>query len=239
MGSFILFKNTKEKDLKKALSIFERKKLVLNSHVQFLNYKLITFEKRSFKNQNLFTFNNSDFVASTGISVYKDMIGIKAAQKLYQDIKENTEGLDFSDFKGHYCFIVKLNDRIIIFNDYNGSYHVYHDIENNIFSNSFLAVSESLSNKELSPQELYEYIFHESTYGGKTILKNISQMNSRFIYQLNPTELKFEKRYTICDEPRYSNFDNSVKFTVKKINNYFKSVLNNFDSVSLGLSARI
>lgn len=235
MGGFILFRDVNENEENKALSVFSRKKLVPNSQLRFDGFKLVTFGKQSVQNNNLHSFNSSDFVASVGTSLYKNMVGKTAAQLIYDDLRNNNE-LNFADFKGHFCFIIKVSDTLAIFNDYNGLYHVYYDTEKRVFSNSFLAISTLINNKELAVQELYEYIFQEATYGGNTILMNISQLNCKSIYYLRPQILELRKRYIKKFNLENLDFKVEVNNTVAQINNYFSSILSNFNSISLGLS---
>ncbi|MBK9285105.1 MAG: hypothetical protein IPM51_12455 [Sphingobacteriaceae bacterium] len=236
VGGFILSKkNWNYNYVKRSINIFERKNLAPNKEIDFLDFKLIIYKKRSVNNENFFQFSNSDFIASTGTPVYKNRIGEEAAKNLYQDIL-TSKNIDFSNLRGHYCYLIKINDKFLIFNDYNGLYHVYHDIDKNVFSNSFLAISEILSHKEVSAPELYEYILYESTFGRKTIVKNINQLNNRYIHEICPGKKEIEKYYTIDDEPNYLKFDETVKYTSEKITNYFKCLLDNFQSMTLGLS---
>jgi len=236
MGGFLLYKKNAQKvDIKKSLKIFEEKKLTINTQFDFLDFQIFTFNKRSFNNKNFFRFDGSDFIASIGTPIYKNKTGNKGAQELYEDLLKSVD-LDFADFKGHYCYIININNKLLIFNDYNGSYHVYNDKDNFIYSNSFLALSESIGEKAVSTQELYEYIFFASTYGEKTILKNIDQLSNKFIFELSPERKKVKKNYTLDTEPNYLNYDELVQFTSDRINDYFSLVLENFNSISLGLS---
>ena len=179
MGGFLLYnKNSDQIIPENALNIFERKKQKIVKDINCVDYRIITFNKRSFENQNFFCFDSGGFVASSGTPIYKNFSGEKAAAELYNDFKNNLK-IDFKNFFGHFCYIIYVEGKLFLFNDFNGVYHVYHDAENIIFSNSFLAVSNSLKNKNISKQGLYEYVFYGATFGRDTIIENIKQLTNK------------------------------------------------------------
>ena len=127
MGGFILLRNNfNQSNFNKTLELFKQKKQRISKVVNFLDYKLVTFNKSSFDNKNLFCFDNKDFIALLGTPIYKGQTFEKAAKELYNDFKKNAD-LDFTKFKGHFCCIIFIENKLFLFNDYNGVYHVYHD----------------------------------------------------------------------------------------------------------------
>ena len=128
-----------EQNIKKSLDIFERKKQRILEKRNFSNYTLITFSKRSINHDNFFQFDNENFIASIGTPIYNILNGKDAASELYADFKKNSE-INFAQFNGHFSYIIFIDNKLYLFNDFNGIYHVYHDLNYDIISNSFLAV---------------------------------------------------------------------------------------------------
>ncbi len=236
MGGFLLFNRSNQINSDLALNIFKSKKQKIVKDICCGDYRLITFNKRSFENQNLFQFDNEDFVASIGTPVYKNLAGEKAAAELYNDFK-NKVNIDFSNFFGNFCYIIYVNRKLFLFNDYNGIYHVYCDESNQIFSNSFLAVSSFLKNKSISKQGLYEYVFYGATFGSDTIIENIKQLTNKKIIQLIPEFLFRNKEFNHVDvKNNYYKYEEWIENVSKDLINYFKIITENYNEFSLGLS---
>jgi len=235
MGGFLLYnKNSDQTIAENAVNIFEKKSQRIFKEITFDDYKLITFSKRSFENQNFFQFDNEDFVASIGTPVYKKLACEKAARELYNDFKGNIN-LDFRNFHGHFCYIIYFNGKLFLFNDFNGLYHIYHDADKNIFSNSFLAVTSSLKKKNISNQGLYEYIFYGSTFGKDTLVEEVKLLDNKKIYQLKPQLSSFIKIFP-KKTPDVLKFDELVNVISGDLINYFEVITKNYDHFSLGLS---
>ena len=237
MGGFLLVKrNSKIINLSKGIDVFNKKKQKIFKDINFQDYRLITFNKRSIENENLFQFNNSDFVASIGTPIYKKMIGEDAAVSLYNDYKNN-QNIDFSNFYGNFCYIIFINKKLFLFNDYNGMFHVYHDENYNIFSNSFLAVSASISSLKINKQGLYEYILYGSSYGEDTIIKDILRLDNKRIFKIIP-KIDFVNKTIHLNDNLESNlkFNELVDNISLDLLDYFDAVTKNYQKFSLGLS---
>ena len=236
MGGFLLVnKNSEHINLKRGLDIFNKKKQKILKDVTFEGYRLITFSKRFFENQNFFRFNKDDFVVSIGTPIYKRNKGHEAAVKLYNDFRQS-KSLDFSNFYGHFCYLIFIDKKLFMFNDYNGMYHVYHDANYNIFSNSFLAVSASLNSLQINKQGIYEYILFGSTYGEDTTIKGIRRLDNKRIFQFFP-ELSFiDKTIHLNNNNNNLKFDELVDNISLDLIDYFDAVTKNFQKFSLGLS---
>ncbi len=235
MGGFLLFdENSSQINHKLALNIFERKNQKVLMDKKYGRFRLITYSKRSFQNENYYQFNDNEFIALIGIPIYKKLSGEKAALKLYDDLSKNIN-INFADFCGHFCCIALINGKLSLFNDYNGMYHVYHDSENKIFSNSFLAVVNSLQNKKINLQGLYEYVFLGSTFGSDTILENIKLLDNKKIIELDPQLLLTNKNFNKKDD-MVAKFDEVVEIISADLISYFEVITKNYDQFNLGLS---
>jgi asparagine synthase (glutamine-hydrolysing) len=235
MGGFLLYnKNSNQIISENALKVFEHKKQRISGEKNFADYKLITFSKRSFENKNFFLFDNEDFIASTGTPVYKKLSGNNAASELYNNFK-GTTSLDFRDFQGHFCYIIYFDKKVFIFNDFNGLYHIYRDTNYNIFSNSFLAVTNSLKKKNISHQGLYEYIFYGATYGNDTLINEVKILDNKKIHQLIPQFTSFNKSFP-KKVPDKLKFNELIDVISTDLINYFGIITKDYDHFSLGLS---
>jgi hypothetical protein len=244
MGSFLLIRNHprfkhRYSDFnnlhEKSLKIFENKNLELRNKIIGVGFILYLFHKLSYKIDNFFYFENDNFIASVGTLIYKGKTSKYALQELYKDF--SYDKLNFSDLEGHFCVIFNRNNDIFIFNDFGGTYQVYHNIDYSFVSNSFLAISQALNEKTLSKQEVYEYIFYGTTYGNKTIYKEIELLDSKKIFRIYPNVEPINKKsdFKIC-EPNYS-FNSLVDSIAGNLLDYFQTIKNNFgDDVCLGLS---
>ena len=236
MGGFILFKNNlTQLNYNESLDIFKKKKQTISKEINFLDFKLFTFNKCSFENKNFFHIDNEDFVVSTGTPIYKSLTGEAAARELYNDFKESHD-LDFTKFNGHFCYIIFINKELFLFNDFNGIYHIYHDENFNIISNSFLAISNSLKSKEILSQGLYEYIFYGTTFGPNSILGNIKQLNNKKIIKLTPRLSFLNKVYSFKYTNIKQNFNEALDSFTEDLFEYFKIVTETYKNFSLGLS---
>ena len=236
MGGFLLVNNNSEHiNLKKGLDIFNKKKQKILNDVTFEDYRLITFSKRSFENQNFFRFNKNDFVVSIGTAIYKKNKGDEAAVKLYNDFK-HCKSLDFSNFYGHFCYLIFIDKKLFMFNDYNGMFHVFHDENYNIFSNSFLAVSASINSIQVNKQGIYEYILFGSTYGEDTVIKSIRRLDNKRIFQFLPKISFIDKTIHLNELNNSPKFDDLVDNVSHDLLDYFDTVTKNFQKFSLGLS---
>ncbi len=235
MGGFLLYnKNADQIIPENAVNIFAKKKQKIFKETTIAGYNLITFSKRSFENQNFFLFDNEDFIASLGTPLYKKLSGEKAASELYNDFKSNIN-LDFRNFNGHFCYIIYFGRKLFLFNDFNGLYHIYHDADNNIFSNSFLAVTNSLKKKNICIQGLYEYVFYGSTFGEDTLLEEVRLLDNKKIFQVIPQFSSLNKIYP-KKKPDLLKFDELVNVISGDLINYFDVITKNYDHFSLGLS---
>jgi asparagine synthase (glutamine-hydrolysing) len=191
MGGFLLLRKAEsdpieelEKRHHSSLAVFEKKGLALRKKIVRQGFALFVYDKYSFPSQDHFEFENDEFIVSTGTSIYRGQTGSSALKMLhgdFADLKTIT-----SELLGSYCIILFRDDKLFVFNDYTGIYRVYCNREKTVLSSSFLALARSLPQKRIARQEFYEYLFHETFYGDRTILQGIDLLDSTHVWQIWP-----------------------------------------------------
>jgi len=249
MGAFLLVKKENglggdevERLYRKSLSVFDGKGLSLNKRIVNSDYVLWVYNKYRFPVDNVVQYDSGEFVVSTGTLIYNKKIGRKALEELYHDFSENGEFL--SKASGQYSLVLSRNGKLYILNDYTGLYHIYCNSDKSVISSSFLAVMKTLTERAISTQELYEYIISGASFGGKTLLKGIELLDSKFILQLSP-ELAAVKKpppepLSARNLDSRSPLDEIVKAFVSDLSDYFGTIQANFgNSICSGLSGGV
>ncbi len=241
-GFFIIIKeyehdnNLKQYNAERGLDVFNKKGLKLNKFIQKENFEVYTFYKRFHEKENTFIFPNGDFLITVGTFLYDGETGQNAVNELYNDLKKNKRFL-LNKTNGQFAVISFVENELKIFNDSLGLYHIFFDDQLKIISNSFLAVSKSVINKEVSIQEIYEYIFNGATYGNKTVFKNINSIDRKEILTLYPRKNFDNKQFPRFDVNVGATYKNLIESVSDDLINYFRMIKNNFgNNVSSALS---
>jgi asparagine synthase (glutamine-hydrolysing) len=167
-----------------ALDVFRKKQLKVRKRIVRERFVLLAYGKYAFANQDHHEFDNGDFIVSVGTSLYRGGAGPPALKAVHEDFSRGQLRPD--DLLGSYCIVLSRGDRLFMFNDYTGLYRVYSNRDRSVLSSSFLAVVKTLPERSLARQEFYEYLFHETSYGGKTLLEGIELLDSTRTWQISP-----------------------------------------------------
>lgn len=122
----------------------------------------------------------NDFAASSGTLFYKGLYGEDALAALL-DLKGPPARDDIS---GCGVFILCRGGALRVFTDPPGTYKVYRDTGDTVWSDSFLAVAATLEKPALNPQGIYEYVFQGATYGNETVLEAVRLLDSDKIHHI-------------------------------------------------------
>jgi len=242
MGGFLLIHKSESSDIKaieqqyrRSLDVFVKKGLSLNQRIITKDCVIYVFHKYQFKVDNLVIFNEDEFIISTGCCIYNRKIGRNALIELYKDFSEG--GQFYSNISGNYCIIISKNDKLYLFNDHTGMYHIYTDESKNVISNSFLAVLKTLNQKTISNQELYEYVINGAFHGDKTLIKEINLIDSKNIHQLYPKLSIFPKIIKLGTLSKNYSFDEMVEKVTSNLIDYYTILQSNFgNSICTALS---
>ena len=235
MGGFLLFKKNQkvpveelEKRNQGSINVFKKKGLQLRKKVVREDFVIFAFHKYSFKTQDQFEFENGDFIISTGTSMYNGNTGASALRALHKDFSSQKEF--HANLFGSYCMLIFLKGKLYIFNDYTGLYRIYCNKTKTVLSSSFLAVAKTLSERNISKQEFYEYLFHEAFYGDSTILKEIDLLDSTQLWQISPEISKTPQKVSAGNFRNDRSFDEIVTMVSRGQIEYFQMLKNAFKS---------
>ncbi|MDB6024756.1 MAG: hypothetical protein JWM68_979 [Verrucomicrobiales bacterium] len=216
-----------------SLEALKCKGLRLKHTIAQNGFVLFLFDKAHVSSDNFLSLPNDDFICATGTFIYRQQTGAKGLRNLYDDF--STTSKVFNDLRGHFCVLLRKNGQLYIFNDFGGVYHVFGNPTRTVISNSFLALVKSLPKKSVSTQELYEYVLFGGMYGDKTLIREITLLNSQQVYQL-PDLSSHPKSIKSPVRDSSSNSD-LVASTASELTSYFEVLKKNFgDDACSGLS---
>lgn len=120
---------------------------------------------------NLYDDEDGGFCAITGTVLYRGTTGETALPLVLRDIKAG--GLDAGEIYGQYAIITSIGGVLSLQTDPIGIYPVWHNDEQTACSSSFLAVARATPTLNIDPQCVYEYVFQGTTYGGRTLFREV------------------------------------------------------------------
>jgi len=176
MGAFYLSNELNEMTLPGVLKIFQKKNLNKFHELKAKSFTLLYFEKAMIKTDYHVYQKGEDWIVGLGCFFYKNEFIEKALPLLLEDLVEENE-ICANEIFGHFNLILFKQGKLKIITDKTGTYHSYQTniskTNKMIFSNSLIAIKESLESVTPSKQECLEFIASDSSYGGKTICKEI------------------------------------------------------------------
>jgi len=235
MGGFLLIKKNRnipveeiERQNHNSIGVFKKKGLKLRKKIVREKFALWVFHKYSLETENIIEFENGDCVVATGTSIYNGKTGARALKAFYEAFSNER---DFhADLYGHYCILIFHSGKLFVFTDYAGLYKVYCNRTKSGLSNSFLAIAKTLQRKNVSQQELYEYVFHEAFYGDKTLFKEIELLDSKSLWQISPDLSNTPQQIAVDDFRNTVSFDEAVTVVSRSLINYFELLKSAFDN---------
>jgi hypothetical protein len=242
MGAFLLIRKPKsvnveeiERSYGNSIDVFSKKGLRLNQRIVTDEFVVYAYHKYRFNVDNAVCFSDDQFIVSTGTLIYNRKVGRGALEELYNDFSE--DGKFLSKVLGQFCVVISKGGKLYIFNDYTGVYHIYCNKSKSVVSSSFLALLKSLKERNVSTQELYEYVISGACFGGKTLINEIELIESKNIWQLSPEVSAISRPpYVKRLDPGLSLDEIVQEFTTDLID-YFSILKENFgNSVCSGLS---
>jgi asparagine synthase (glutamine-hydrolysing) len=249
VGGFLLFltdQNSSAEDIERqyqsSIEVFKKKGLELKRRIANQDFIVFVFDKYSLKAEDVYESEDGGFIVSVGTSLYKGKVGSQALRALHEDF---SNGKDFhDDLYGHFCLLIFDKGKLFIFTDYAGLYKVYCNQSKSVISSSFLAVAKSVAEKSVSSQELYEYVFHEAFYGGKTLFKEIELLDSKRLWQISPKISYSTQKTALRDFENANSFDEAVNLVAGDLEDYFRLLQSAFDnkiasSLSSGYDTRL
>ena len=233
MGGFVV--TSSEKRLEKALEIYKEKELPLKKTFQVDGLNVAVFRKRAVDPQNIVEFDNGDFVITCGTFVYKEELGDAALKAFYSDFDESMKAIqDITRFMGQYAMVIRKEGQLYFLNDNAGLMRVHYAKEGDdiCLSNSFLAVLSMLEKKNISPMEVYEFLFNKAVYGNNTICKEVSLIDSHKVMKLDGAVFKnLHKNIPLSKYKKDESlsYEASLKDMLANVKKYVSFIKKNFD----------
>lgn len=134
-------------------------------------WRLYLFPKIVSPTENIFVDTNDDFCAATGTLLYRNTTGRAALKAILAD--HRGAGIDWTEAFGQYAVILWAGGKLELIGDPMGTYPVWYDDASTAISSSFLAVANAAENLSVDPQCVYEYVFQGTTYGDRTLFREI------------------------------------------------------------------
>ena len=241
MGGFLLL--TKDPDCsgeetesrhRGALDVFRKKQLKVRKRIVRQRFVLLAYGKHAFAHQDHYEFDNGDFIVSVGTGLYRGQAGPPALKAVHESFSR--QQLRPDDLLGSYGIVLLRGDRLFVFNDYTGLYRIYCNRERSVLSSSFLAVVKTLPERNLSGQEFYEYLFHETSYGDKTLLKEVELLDSTRTWQISP-QIGSQPKEVVPGPLPGSTMDDRIARVSENLSGYFRILRDVFgDDVISSLS---
>lgn len=220
----------------RALRMMNARGLEVAAVVKRPGFELHLYRKRRIQHDHLVEFDNGDFIAASGTLIYDGATGSRALTRLYDAF--NSGEASFENLHGHFAVWVYSRGRLNLFNDYRGWQHVYHDVDFNLVSTSFLAIHAGTRICEPNMQEVYEYLTLSFYYGRRSLLKGINRLDRRYVHQLLPHAAAQEKPFGFADCAERGAFEDQVEHLHDLLRRYFECLVDIFgDRVSLGLTS--
>jgi asparagine synthase (glutamine-hydrolysing) len=145
---------------------------------------------------------SGDFAAAAGTLLYKGQYGRAALLEFLKDARKGEE--DEEALAGCYVILLSLSGRLRLAVDRLGLYKVHCLADGSVWSSSFLAAAAALKERRFDEQAVYEFVFQGATYGGATVLQDVTLLSPDRWHSLTPGEpdrerpfpftLKVEKR---------------------------------------------
>ena len=114
--------------------------------------------------------NAGRFLASAGTLLAGNAAGVAALKRIAADRAAN-------DLWGNYALVEGTDNELWIEIDSLGLYKMYSAADNSIASSSFLALAHALPACSPDTQSVYEYVVQGGTYGLKTPIQEISELD--------------------------------------------------------------
>ncbi|GEM_PF-2449394 len=218
-----------------AVQQMRRRKLVVGKVLRREEFSLYLYRKRRFSSSNSIEFENGNFIAATGTLLYRGMFGERALCSLFDDFC--SDQLSFETLQGHFAVWIFVENRLILFNDYQGQYQVYHSSDYRRVSSSFLAVLAGCDQITPSPQEVYEYLAFSMAYGERTVVKEVYRLGRTHMVQLLPGRREYAKQIRLPSSGGRTGFEELLDLNHDRLSQVFQTYVDAFgDDISIGLS---
>lgn len=237
MGGFLYHAKRQGVDvtagMNRCLEVFEKKRLadgralIQKERIERDNFVVYLYEKIGVKTENIYHFQNGDFILGTGTFLYRQQTGLRALNNLYAEF--DSDAFEFSTLQGHFCIVLFKNGKLHIWNDLFGVYHVFTNIDQSLISSSFLAVVRGLGTRQPNLQAMYEYVFEGASYNDDTYVEGVKLLDAFHLHVPGSDVGKVRKKCAIAGIDS-DDFAQRVNLVSDSLANYFDTLKNCFGS---------
>lgn len=216
MSGFVLIRGESrenrinEKYGTKYKTVFVDKSMFLEKELHSKEFSLLMYKRDTDIGVRFSQKNKHDFIFYAGTIICKKYTG----NKLLTYIFENIDEIDAINDRliGNYVLIVHKLGKLRVQTDNSGLFRVYTDLEHIVLSSSLIAMRKLSTTSTIAQQELYEYMLCGTTYGDKTPIVGIHQLNYKLRYEFVNSECitKLKKSRTVVLPDMYFNLTKNV-----------------------------
>ena len=200
--------------------------------------KLVLFGDQSGTPPAYHSASSGDFVAVLGSLLYQGQPAPTCLPKLLEAFEPNSfvwEGL-----LGSHVILIKKADTLYLCGDGLGACRIYHDEQQHLWSNSFLAMLELTAPSHFDNQACYEYVINGSVFGQRTLVEGISSLPANTLLSLSPEGANLSKRPSpISNEalPNPLTLDNAARYLADGLKDVFTPIAAHYgDRIRLSFS---
>lgn len=237
MGAFVVLRAEpgRADPPRQALDYFRAAGFAAPRRIDTPHWHVLVYPKLERREANVYVHDSTTFAFATGTLLYKGATGQAALQRIVADMLDR--GIAWAELRGAYALGVAHGDRLMLSCDRLGVYKAYHDADWRVAASSFLAVLATIGKPAADAQGVYEYVFQEATYGGRTVIDQIKIFDRRARYEL----AREASRQAIPDEPHPTavrrSFDEHVERNRSVLRGWFKDIAACFgDRIDTALS---
>ena len=214
---------------------FEREGFAAPEVCESGGWRVYVYPKIVGGERSLYRAPGGEFCAVTGTLLYRDATGAAAALKLYSDFTDG--GIDWGRAFGQYAVLIGDGRTVSLFTDPIGLYPVWHDDDFNAVSSSFLATANAVARLTTDPQCIYEYVFQGTTYGDRTLFREVHLHPCRDLVAFGDTVTRRPLHPPFPRSVRQASLDEHLDIALSNLGRYFDSIAACFgDRVDTALS---
>ncbi len=169
-----------------------------------------------------------------GTFFYRKAGGTDALRALLVDLHRNM--VDWNELWGTFALITVIDGVITIATDRTGTFHLYVDSNQGVFSTSFLALAESLPTLTVDQDGLYDYVFQGAPHGRISVFQEINLFDSTRIFEIGDA-LRTRAWPELSAYPHGHDLDDCAAQCLDLLGQRFHVIADTFgDRISTGLS---
>lgn len=186
------------------------------------------FYKLSNPNCNFLTIVD-DFVSVTGTCIYKGVHGEDALKAIYSDFNSNMDINSIRDeVIGNCAFIIKKDDKIFVFGEYNAFYDIYFYSKNGLWivAHDLYDVYKSIKDLNINKLNMLEHLSLGCNYCGETIFDDVYRLQDNESLTINLldgsiTKYEFNVEWKGKEKLTYEESVSKISSTLKSISKTF------------------